>query len=85
MVYWPLILSGFLILWTLLVSPHSKYGDNWAIMPALAIYPAVIILHVILFFKRPSKGAMIAYGLAHCAVLFFVWLWCLMSISKDSL
>jgi len=56
MVYWPLILSGFLILWTLLVSPHSKYGDNWAIMPALAIYPAVIILHVILFFKRPSKG-----------------------------
>ncbi len=85
MVYWPLILSGVLILWTLLVSPHSKYGDNWAIIPALAIFPAVIILHVIIVFKKSSKGSMIAYALAHCAVLCVVWPWCLWSISKDSL
>jgi hypothetical protein len=83
MVYWPLILSGVLILWTVLVSPHSKYGDNWAIIPALAIYPAV--LHIIIFFKSSPKGNMIAYAVVHCAALFVVLLWCLMNISKDSL
>jgi hypothetical protein len=85
MVYWPLFLSAFLVLWTLLVSPHSKYGEYWAIGPALLVFPLVVFMHVILLIKGDWRPSLIVYGIVHASLLFVIWVLCLMLISKDSL
>jgi len=83
--YAPLGVTALLIVWTILVSPHSKYGDSWAIDPALASLPLVVGLHVLVAYQARWKGAFIAYGFLHCAVFGLIWIYCLMVISKDSL
>jgi hypothetical protein len=83
--YGPIGLTLILILWTVFVSPHSKYGDNWAIYPALAIFPLAVIWHIVLVFIEKSKSMFITYGLVHLAILLAIWMYCLMKISKDSL
>ena len=81
----PVGLTVFLILWTIIVSPYSKYGDNWAIYPALPILPIVVIWHLVLFFIEKEKKVVILYGFIHISILIVIWLYCLMKISKDSL
>lgn len=44
--YAPLSVTALLVLSTLYVSPHSKYGDSWAIDPALVAPPLVVGLYV---------------------------------------
>jgi len=83
--YGPLLLTVFLIIWTIVVSPYSKYGNDWAVYPALAVLPIVVIWHSVLVILEKSKGVFIAYGLVHTAILFVIWVYCLMKISKDSL
>ena len=83
--YGPLLCTLFLVVWTMVVSPYSRYGDNWAVYPALAVLPIVIIWHIVLVVLEKSKGAFIAYGLVHTAILFAVLMYCLMKITKDSL
>ncbi len=81
----PVSVTALLVLWTLYVSPHSKYGDSWAIDPALIALPLVVGLHVLYAYKSRWRIGSIAYGILHCAIFFYVWLWCLTTISKDSL
>jgi hypothetical protein len=81
----PLGVTALLVVWTILVSPHSKYGDSWAIDPALIALPLVIGLHVLVAYQARWRSSFIAYGLLHCAVFFVIWIYCLMMISKDSL
>jgi peptidoglycan/LPS O-acetylase OafA/YrhL len=83
--YSPLGVTALLVLWTMLVSPHSKYGDSWAIGPALFALPLVVGLHVLLAYKAQRRNSFVAYGLVHCALFFVIWIYCLMAISKDSL
>ena len=81
----PLIFTGILFLWTWIVSPYSKYGDNWAVVPAVLLFVAVIVWHVALIITQQERLALTAYAVAHVAVLFYPWIYCLMRISKDSL
>ena len=83
--YAPLAVTVSLILWTVLVSPHSKYGDMWAIGPALLTLPLVIASHVYLAYKARWSHRVLLYGVAHCALFAAIWITCLMVISKDSL
>lgn len=81
----PLGLTVLLIIWTIIVSPYSKYGDNWAIVPAIVIFLIIIILHIVLLFIEEAKINFIIYGLIHIIISFAIWIYCLMKISKDSL
>jgi hypothetical protein len=83
--YAPLGVTASLVVWTFIVSPRSKYGDSWAIDPALAALPLVVGLHVLAAYQARWRSPFIAYGLLHCAVFFVIWIYCLMMISKDSL
>jgi hypothetical protein len=83
--YAPLSVAALLVLWTLYVSPHSKYGDSWAIDPALVALPLVVGLHLLLAYKSRWRSRFIAYGILHCAIFSYIWIWCLTMISTDSL
>ena len=84
----PLLFTIFLILWTLVVSPHSGYGDKWAIMPAAIVLPVVFAWHVFLVILRKTldkKAKFLLFGIIHVVLLVPIWFLCLMLISKDSL
>lgn len=83
--YAPIGVTAVLVIWTLLISPHSKYGDSWAIDPALIALPVVVGLHVLLAYKSRWRSGFIAYGLLHGTIFAVIWIYCLMMISKDSL
>jgi hypothetical protein len=83
--YWPALLSVSLICWTLFVSPHTRYGDSWALVPIPVIFIAVIAIHVGLIIKRGPTAEMLTYALLHIAFLIAVTFWSLTLISKDSL
>ena len=71
-------------MWTALVQPYSEYGDYWAIVPAFLMMPIAIILHILIAYKEKWKLFYAAYGAVHIVIMFFIWIKCLMLISKDS-
>ena len=83
--YLPLVLTGFLILWTATVYRFATYGDKWAIYPALAVFPATILVHVWVIVASHARVRALWYALVHLALQFVIWLGCLMLISKDAL
>lgn len=83
--YWPIYGSVLLLLWTVITSPWSNYGDLWAIIPAILIFPMVFCLHIFLLVKNDWQIKFVFYGIAHLAILFVISVACLMIISKDSL
>ena len=84
-IYWPVLGSLFLIIWTAIVSPFSKYGDYWALLPALFVFPVVLIIHIVMIVKGNWQAKLVWFGVSHVTILFFIWVFCLMLISKDSL
>jgi hypothetical protein len=81
----PVFLTVLLIVWTKIVSPVSQYGDAWAIVPAILIFPLSVLWHLGLVFFETQKIGFTVYGVVHTFILFYVWLYCLSMISKDSL
>lgn len=81
----PIFLNIMLILWTVIVSPHSKYGDNWAVYPIVIVGLVILIWHIGLIFLEKSKLIFAVYGLIHLSFSFIFWIYCLMKISKDAL
>jgi hypothetical protein len=81
----PLLLTCFLVAWTAIVYPFSKYGDRWAMYPALIVFPATILVHAWLSAVSRPRTQTLLYALLHIPVQFFIWMGCLMLISKDSL
>lgn len=82
----PAILTGSLLAWTAVVYPFSSYGDNWAIWPAVVIFPFVVIWHCVIIFKlRGSRMPAFVAALGHLGIFVPLWFGCLMLISKDSL
>ena len=82
--YVPLLLTGFLILWTATVYQFAKYGDKWAIYPALAVFPATILVHAWIVVASHGRIRALWYALLHLALQFVIWLGCLMLISRDA-
>ena len=85
MLYWPVLLSVFLICWTLFVSPHTRYGDNWALAPIPLVFLSVVAVHIVLFLKWGRTAGLVTYGLLHTAFVVGLSFWSLTLISKDSL
>lgn len=85
LLYWPIYGSIFLVLWTVVVYPWSKYGDSWAILPAFLVFPTVLCLHILLIFKNGWQVKLVFYGVTHLIFLFVISILCFMLISKDSL
>ncbi len=85
MTYWPIYLTIVLIIWTMIVKPYSKYGDYWAIDPAIILFPIVFIIHIIIMYKKEFKMKYVIYSLVHLTIFFSIWLMCLALISKDSI
>ena len=77
-------MTAFLVAWTLIVSPHSGFGDKWAIWPANLAASIIVIWHMALSVRYPGwRSALVAA--AHILLVAPVWLVCVMSISKDGL
>lgn len=84
--YAPVLISGALTIWTAMVYPFSEYGDSWAIWPALASLPIVVLWHSALVFKfRGNRRLTIKVALIHLVLFIPGWFGCLMLICKDSL
>src|SRR6266508_2983313 len=81
----PVIVTVLVMIWTLVVSPHSQYGDNWAVYPVLLAFLLVLGLHGMLVVRSPLRLAMVVYALLHLAFWVPFGIWCMMRISKDSL
>ena len=82
----PIFLTVILIIWTIIVSPHSEYGDNWAIDPIVSYFPLVFWWHVFICIKGEQKIIeRVLYFVFNVAIFFAVWIYCAMFISKDSL
>jgi hypothetical protein len=82
----PVSVTIALIVWTVFVSPHSVYGDSWAIVPALLAVPTALIWHVtIVILGRGYRRGAVFVALCHVTFLVPIWFWSLTLISKDSL
>jgi hypothetical protein len=84
----PVFITLLLIGWTIIVSPYSQYGDNWAILPALIMVPIVFFWHMFLIFYNRGKEKKILfsfYAVIHFLMFLVIWFYCLMKISKDCL
>jgi hypothetical protein len=81
----PVLLSTFLIIWTLIVYPYSKYGDKWAIYPALVVLPLTLLVHAWLVVTNKPRLGFVVYGFGHGLLQAVLWIYCLMRIGKDSI
>jgi hypothetical protein len=82
----PVIVTVALVVWTVLVSPHSKYGDNWAIWPAVLAFPIALIWYIVVFImRRGHRRSAASVAVCHLVILAPIWFWSLTAISKDSL
>jgi hypothetical protein len=81
----PILLTLLLIIWTILVSPYSQYGDNWAIYPPMALLPLAVVWHVYQIVSFKPKWPYVVFFLVHIPAMFVILLYCMFQISKDSL
>ena len=83
----PIGLSLATLFWAFIVSPQTKYGDNWAVYPVLAVAIIILAWHSFLIIKpKPlSRISAIVYGLLHLGIFTYIFIYSLMLISKDSL
>jgi hypothetical protein len=80
----PVLLTLLLIVWTLVVYRHTKYGD-WQIYPAVLVFPIALLCHILLIIIDKPKLIFVLYAVVHLIILALIWVGCLMLISKDSL
>lgn len=79
----PLLLTLFLILWTLATAPFTSFGNRWAVYPVLVVPPLTLLLHIGLIVVRRPRWAFILYAVVHMCIQAYVWQVCLILISKD--
>jgi len=74
----PVIVTVALVVWTVLVSPHSKYGDNWAIWAAVLAFPIALIWHIVNFImRRGHRRSAASVAVCHLVILAPIWFWSL--------
>ena len=81
----PLALNLVCFMWALMISPYTSYGDSWAINPVLAIAVIVVTCHIALIFVVKRKIMPILYAVLYLPSSVYLWIYCLMKISKDFL
>lgn len=83
--YWPIYANLFVIAWTMMVSPYTKYGDLWAMLPVFVSFLIAVLVHLYLVWKAKRRFKMLAYGFLHMLLFSYILLSSLMLISKDAL
>ena len=81
----PLLLTLFLIIWTIVVSPYSQYGDEWAIYPPMALLPLVVAWHVYQMTVFQPKWPYVVFALVHVPAMLVILVYCMFRLSRDSL
>ena len=74
-----------MVVWTVIISPYTKYGDTWAVLPIIIMFSSAIVLHFILLIEKSWAVNYIAYAVMHIPASFMIGIYCLSRISKDSL
>ncbi|MCL1057534.1 hypothetical protein CXF83_05065 [Shewanella sp. Choline-02u-19] len=79
----PPIITGAMVVWALL--SRLVFGDasTYSLYPLLALFPLVILLHLILIWDARSMGRLDQsfYALVHCSLAFVVWTFCIMHVN----
>jgi hypothetical protein len=75
------VLTG---LYTLGISPYTRPGQAWPLVPVLAGLGLVALWHVALLVRGPGRAVLLAYGVGHLAFWVYFALVCMLRISKDS-
>ncbi len=78
-------MTALVIVWTLVVQPFTRYGDNWAVWPVILSVPLVAAIHIYLVAALRPKWPLVGYAVVHILALVSVVIVCVMRISKDSL
>ena len=83
----PLGLTVVSVIWTAVLAPFTKYGvGDWAVIPLLMMFVSTVAWYGwILISGRESRLLVLGVGTLHLVVFFFITLWCLTFITKDSL
>ena len=83
----PIIMSLIIIVWTVIVSPYTAYGDDWAMIPVLIMAVLILIWHIYLLFRPANTSRLLLslYAVIHVYVLITIVGFSLVIISKDSL
>lgn len=83
----PLFVTFGMLLWAVTLSPHTEYGDNWAVYPLLIAYFFAVAWHVFLIIRDGKTGRLqhVLYAVIHIVIATGVLMWSLMKISKDAL
>jgi hypothetical protein len=83
----PLGLTLASVIWTAIVAPFTKYGvGDWAVIPPLVLFVSTVAWYGwTLINGRESRLLVLGVGSMHLLLFFFITLWCLTFITKDSL
>jgi hypothetical protein len=81
----PICCTLLLVIWTASVYRFSKYGDNWAVWPALLMCPLFLATHIYLIVRRQPRSTYWIYAGVDAVFFVVIWIYALMVISKDSL
>jgi hypothetical protein len=81
----PVLLTVFVIVWTLAVQPFTQYDDYWALWPVTLALPLAFAVHIYLAATLRPKWPLVGYAAVHLSALLLIVVICLMRISKDSL
>ena len=81
----PVLLTAFVVVWTLAVQPFTRYGDNWALWPVMLSLPVAAGIHIYLVATLRPKWPLVGYAAVHLLALLLIVIICMMRISKDSL
>ena len=83
----PLGLTLASIVWTAALAPYTKYGvGDWAVIPLLLMLVGTVAWYGwILISGREPRVVVLGVGIVHLVVFFYITLWCLTFITKDSL
>ncbi len=75
------------VVWAILISPHTQYGDNWAIYPIFVLAFLILGWHIFLIVspRETPRLTFILYDIIHLVVFAYIFMLALMLITKDSL
>lgn len=82
----PIFLTVVMILWMIVVYPHTTGQDKWATYPVFFLIFVLIGYHgFLMVVDRKRRYLLMGYGILHMLFFFYFWILALTVISKDSL
>lgn len=79
------MLTVIVVVWTVIVSRFTTFGDDWAAYPILLVFVVTLILHVWLVVVHQPKGPLVLFGAVHLLVQATIFPYCIIIITKNAL